>query len=241
MSLVIGKALRLIELVAEGQDSLAALVRRSDLSRSTTHRLLSTLVTHGYLSLTERRYELGFRLLELGEKKKRSLAFLDRLQPALRRAAATTRDTIHVAILDGVDIVLIERVAGARELQIRSFVGQRARAFKTAVGKALIARQPPETWSGYLRGIPRDYPKTQAALLADLETARTWNYATDFDEVNIGTCGVASAFRLREGFHAAASINGATVYFPTDRLLQLAETSRALSAQLERAASSESV
>ena len=234
MTLVLGKALRLVELVAEGQDTLTSLVRRSGFSRSTAHRLLATLITHGYLSCTDRQYELGYRLLELGERKKRSLDFLARLQPALRRVAAATQDTVHVAILDGLDIVLVDRIPGDRELQIRSFVGQRARACKTAVGKALIARHPVETWPGYLRGLPRDYPRSRAAIMTDLETARTWNYATDLDEVSIGTCGVASAFRVREGLYAAVSINGATVYFPGNRLIELAETSRALADQIAR-------
>lgn len=238
MSLVIDKALRLVDLVTEGNDTFAALLAASGLSRSTAHRLLASLVRHGYLSCPDRRYELGYRLLELGERKKRSLGFLDRLQPALRRAASATRDTIHVAILDGADIVLIDRVAGDRELQIRSFVGQRALAIRTAVGKVLIGRQPAETWSGFLRAVPRNSPRSATAIRAELETARTWNYATDFDEVSIGTCGIASAFRVRDGLHAAVSINGATVYFPQNRLTRLAEISRDLARELESAAAS---
>jgi len=233
MSLVIDKALNLLNLVAAGNDTLNSLVRESGLSRSTTHRLLSSLVEHGYLSYDAKRYDLGYRLLELGEQKKRSLKFLDSLQPTLRRYADLTKDTIHVAILANTDIVLVERIAGQRELQIRSFVGQRAPAFMTAVGKSLIGRQPPDTWSNYLRNIPKGYPKRAADIRADFETARKRNFATDIDECSVGTCGIASTFRLSDDLYAAVSINGATVYFPSDRMNELKKLVTQLARELE--------
>jgi DNA-binding IclR family transcriptional regulator len=233
VSLVVDKATRLIDLVAAGHDTLNALVKESQLSRSTTHRLLSSLVERGYLSYDARHYELGYRLLELGEIKRRSLRFLEALRPTLNRYSEITRDTIHVAILDGTDIVLIERIAGQRELQINSFVGQRATAFMTAVGKTLIGRQSPEAWAGYLRKIPKGYAKTPAQVRVDLEIARKRNFAVDIDEVSIGTCGVASAFRVHDALHAAVSINGATVYFGNGRLRELAEVAIRLAGELE--------
>lgn len=239
MSLVVDKAFRLVDLVASGRETLAELTKAAGLSRSTAHRLLASLVEHGYLSYDLRRYELGYRLLELGEKKKRSLRFLDALQPTLRKYADATSDTIHVAMLDGADIVLIERVAGHRELQIRSFVGQRAPAYAAAVGKALIGRQPPETWPGFLRNIPPGYPRSKADILTDLKGAQRRNVATDRDEVSVGTCGIASAFRVNEGLYAAVSINGATVYFSPQRFRDLADTARDAAQELEEIVASQ--
>jgi DNA-binding IclR family transcriptional regulator len=233
LSLVVDKALRLIDLVAAGQETLALLVKGSGLSRSTTHRLLSALVEHGYLAYDARRFELGYRLLELGEKKKRSLKFLDALQPTLRAYAELTRDTIHVAILDGTDMVLIERIAGYRELQIQSFVGQRGPAFKTAVGKVLISRQGPASWQTYIPNILKDYPKSRAEVRKELVFARKYNFAMDFDEIAVGTCGVAAAFRINEALDAAVSINGATVYFADNRLHDLAKVAVRLARELE--------
>lgn len=221
MSLVVEKTLRLIQMVADGNRSLAGLVRDSGLSRSTTHRLLATLVSHGYLSYSQKRYELGFRFLEMGEKKKLSLAFVERLRPTLHDHAERIGDTIHLAILDRTDIILIERIAGNRELQIRSHVGQRAPAFRTAVGKALIGRRPPNTWNAFLQDVPPDYPKRPADIRADFESARKRRFAMDYNEVSLGTCGIASAFAVSPSLDAAVSINGATVYFPEDRMREL--------------------
>lgn len=226
MSLVVEKTLRLVDLVASGQDTLAVLTESAGLSRSTTHRLLATLVEHGYLTYESRRYELGYRLLELSEKKKQSLRFLDAIRPTLRKYADSTHDTVHVAMLHRTDIVLIECVPGQRQLQIRSYVGQRAPAFATAVGKALIGRQPRDSWSGFLRVMPSGYPRTRAEIMADFERAARQNVGMDRDEVSVGTCGIASTFRIRDGQHAAVSINGATVYFPPERMQEMAGTIR---------------
>lgn len=221
MSQVIEKALNLIELVAKGNNTLTGLITESQLTRSTTHRLLSTLVQNGYLSYVERRYEIGFRFLELGERKRRTLAFVDAIRSDLERYAQTLGDTIHLAILDGMDIILIDKVAGERELQIRSHVGQRAPAYCTAVGKALIGRRPQTTWNAYLRNVPKDYPRTIASLREDFRRAQNEFYAIDYNEVSIGTCGIASAFQVHKTLEAAVSINGATVYFPSERIEHL--------------------
>lgn len=221
MSLVVEKALNLIDLIAGGTSTLSSLIKESGLSRSTTHRLLTTLVSHGYLSYSQKKYELGFRFLEMGEKKKLTLAFVEQLHPVLQSYAKELGDTLHLAILDGTDIILLDRVSGNRELQIRSHVGQRAPAFRTAVGKALISQKPTNTWSSYLQNIPEGYSKKASELRAELEIARKSKLAMDYNEVSLGTCGIASCFKVSPSLIAAVSINGATVYFSEQRMQQL--------------------
>lgn len=234
MSSVLDKAIKLVDLVASGTDSLSDLVTESELSRSTAHRLLATLVSHGYLSHDSRRYELGYRLLELGEKKRRTLRFLHTIRPVLERFSLETQDTIHVAVMSERDIVLIDRIAGHRQLQLRSYVGQRTPAYSTAVGKALISRMSSYKWSAYLQNVPANYPKTVPEIRAELEQARQAGFAYDIDECSIGTCGVAATFQVNDGFQAAVSINGATVYFQDGRLVALGETVKELGRQVDQ-------
>ena len=236
MSLVITKAIKLIELVAAGTDTLGGIAAAADMSRSTAHRLLATLVEHHYLSFESRRYALGYRLLELGEQKKRSLSFIEVLRPLLVRYAEQTSDTIHLAILDGTDIVVIERAPGNRQLQINSFVGQRSPALLTAVGKALVSTLPIDDWKGFLKQLPPDPPKSAEQLRRELMTARERRFAFDYNECNVGTCGVASTFVIDTNVRIAASINGATVYFDNGRLEAMGQTARELAAELGHAA-----
>ena len=223
MSLVVTKALKLVDLVAEGADTLADIATAAEMSRSTTHRLLSTLVDHNYLRLEAKRYMLGFRLLELGEQKKRSMNFLDATRSVLGKYSDLTSDTIHLAVLDGRDALLIDRVAGNRQLQIDSFIGQRATACMAAVGKVLIAQLDPRSWQNFLVPLPQGYPKSEAQLLDEFRTARIRNFAIDYNECDFGTCGIAASFKVNDRLAAACSINGATAYFSEERLMEMAE------------------
>lgn len=235
MSLVLEKAFRLVDLVAAGVDTLAALAAASDQSRSTTHRLLATLVEHNYLHFEGKRYGLGYRLLELGEMKKRSLNFIDTLRPIAANYAEMTGDTIHLAVLDGRDIVLLDRIFGNRQLRINSYPGLRNTAYMTAVGKVLIGNLPQKKWPGFLENIPATYPRTTQEIMVDLKRASMTNIAIDFDECNFGTCGVASSFEVNPELRVACSINGATVYFQNDRLSELGQTAKRMAADFKAA------
>lgn len=234
MSMVLTKAIRLVDMVAEGIDTLSEISTKSDMSKSTTHRILTTLVKHQYLSFEGRKYALGNRLFELGAIRRRRFDFVETLRPILSQYALDTGDTIHLAILDGQDILLVDRVFGNRQLRINSYPGLRAPAYSAAVGKVLIGHAPRDNWSGFLRDVPADYPRTEEKLLRDFSLARQTNVGFDMDECNIGTSGVASSFFLNSSTRIACSINGATVYFADGRLEALSDTVKRMAAELRQ-------
>ena len=239
MSLVVSKAIRLVDLVAEGVDTLAEIANRAEMSRSTTHRLLTTLVRHNYLSFEGHRYALGNRLFELGAIRRRSFDFVETLRPVLSRYAQETRDTIHLAILDGQDILLIDRVFGDRQLRINSYPGLRTPAYSTAVGKVLIGHLPSSTWPDYVKALPENYVRSSREILDDFARAKRTNVGIDIDECNIGTCGIASSFVFDTDRRIACSINGATVYFADGRLEALAGTVLQLASELKHSLTKE--
>ena len=88
-----------------GRLTLAQLVRRTGLPRSSAHRMLERLVALRWLRRSGRDYELGMRLVELG-----SLAVhQDRLHraasPLLHELHRATGLMVHLAVLDGPDVV----------------------------------------------------------------------------------------------------------------------------------------
>lgn len=108
-------------------------------------------------------------------------------------------------------------------------------ALLTAVGKVLVGRLPPERWEAYLKALPANAPRSVEQVISDLRRAQQYNLATDFNECDIGTCGIASAFSLGSNQYVAASINGAVVYFDEARFEQLAQTTLAMSEELRKA------
>ena len=122
-----------------GRLTLAQIVRRTGLPRSSAHRMLERLVQLRWLRRSGRDYELGMRLVELG-----SLAVhQDRLHraavPLLHDLHRATGLVVHLAVLDGSDVVYLEKIGDRMTAAIPSRVGGRQPAHCTAVGKAMLA------------------------------------------------------------------------------------------------------
>ena len=126
-----------------GRLTLAQIVRRTGLPRSSAHRLLERLVSMRWLRRDGRDYELGMRLVELG-----SLAVhQDRLHtaalPLLHELYRVTGFVVHLGILDGPDVVYLEKIGGRLAAAVPTRVGERRHAPTTALGQALLAFAPP--------------------------------------------------------------------------------------------------
>lgn len=122
-----------------GRLTLAQIVRRTGLPRSSAHRMLERLVQLRWLRRSGRDYELGMRLVELG-----SLAVhQDRVHraaiPKLHELHAATGLVVHLAVLEGSDVVYMEKVGNRMAAAIPSRVGGRQSAHCTALGKAMLA------------------------------------------------------------------------------------------------------
>src|SRR5436190_20712225 len=122
-----------------GRLTLAQIVRRTGLPRSSAHRMLERLVKLRWLRRSGRDYELGMRLVELG-----SLAVhQDRLHraaiPLLHDLHRATGLVVHLAVLDGSDVVYLEKIGDRMIAAIPTRVGGRQPAHCAAVGKAMLA------------------------------------------------------------------------------------------------------
>lgn len=119
--------------------TLAQIVRRTGLPRSSAHRMLERLVSMRWLHREGRDYTLGLRLMELG-----SLAVhQDRLHatalPHLQELQRVTGFVVHLAVLEGDDLVYLEKLGGRLATVVPTRIGGRRPAPSTALGKALLA------------------------------------------------------------------------------------------------------
>ena len=125
-----------------GRLSLAQVVRRTGLPRSSAHRMLERLVQLRWLRRHGRDYELGMRLVELGSLAVHQDRLVRAAAPLLGELHRATGLVVHLAILDGPDVVYLDKIgapmsAGRAGLPTR--VGGRQPAHCTAVGKAILA------------------------------------------------------------------------------------------------------
>jgi DNA-binding IclR family transcriptional regulator len=193
-----------------GRLTLAQIVRRTGLPRSSAHRMLERLVQLRWLRRSGRDYELGMRLVELG-----SLAVhQDRLHraavPLLHDLHRATGLVVHLAVLDGSDVVYLEKIGDRMTAAIPSRVGGRAPAHCSAVGKAMLA---------YARGLAHDAVdltsrrtkysiSSPTQLRTELAKVRSHGIAFDREEALAGFGCVAAPIGGQGDAVAAVSVCG---------------------------------
>src|ERR1700739_3098795 len=124
-----------------GRLSLAQVVRRTGLPRSSAHRMLERLVQLRWLRRNGRDYELGMRLVELGSLAVHQDRLVSAAGPLLGELHRATGLVVHLAVLDGPDVVYLEKIGEPMTAAIPTRVGARQPAHCTAVGKAILAHR----------------------------------------------------------------------------------------------------
>ncbi len=220
------RALGLLEAVADGIYSLEDLSAAAGLTRSTTHRLLSTLTRAGYLRHEPRAgYLLGPRLIELGFKAHGQLHLPSLARPHLARLAQVSQETVHLGVLDGADVVYLDKVQGTRGLQMASCIGGRAPAQATALGKAILSALPETEWLAHLIPNLQRTPNTVTdpqRFQEELARVAARGYALDLEENEPGIRCIAAPIRDGGGRAVAAvSISSAVIYLTDERMAEL--------------------
>lgn len=222
----VGKALSLLDAFGHLDVSLGVseLARRTGIPKSTAFRLLAILEQRHLVERHGTRYLLGKRLFELGNRVSfcRPRSLRDNALPFLGDLYEFTHETVHLAILEGTDVLYLEKLFGHRQVRAPSAVGGRVPAYCSAVGKALLAMGPPETVRATLdRGLAARTGYTivdPGMFKSELAAIREKGIAFDREESNIGVTCVAAPIVTRAGrVVGAVSICGPTGRFsPTE-------------------------
>lgn len=194
--------------------SLAELSVRSGLPKSTTHRILAVLETwRGVERSASGRYRLGIKFFELGGLVQDRLRLREVALPYMEDLLATTREMVHLAKLDGTDVLYIERLVSHRSVRSPSRVAGRVPATCTGVGKAILAFSPPDVVKSVIAaGLPAltAYSITNPVqFLETLERIRTTGVSFDSEEASLGLNCVAAPIFNHTGLPVAAmSVSG---------------------------------
>lgn len=152
-----GKALALLDAFISPRSILGVseLASLAHLPKSTAFRLLNALVVCGYLHRVGDQYSLSDRVFELGSHTRmaRPHGLRDRAMPFMAELFGQTRQTIHLAVLAGTDVLYLEKLYGHESLRLGTAVGGRRPAYATALGKAMLAfaEQEPADWCRRIR------------------------------------------------------------------------------------------
>ncbi len=219
------RALALLQSFLNCDTELSAteLSKSLKLDPSTTFRMLVTLQAQGFVEQNPvtGKYRLGVTCLELGSEYLKSNDLRSRAWGVMEALRNEFGETVHLTILDGNEVVYIEKLAGLHPIGLMSSrVGQRSPSYCTGVGKAILAYLPrPKLRELFPRARLARYTQNTItdwdALLWSLEKIRERGYAVDDQEHEAGVKCVAVPIFTHRGIAAAMSISG-----PAERMDQ---------------------
>jgi DNA-binding IclR family transcriptional regulator len=188
--------------------SLADLNKRTRLPKSTLHRLVDQLCQVGWLERDRGGYRIGLRMFELGTLAVDGNRLHEAAFPHLQALASRTGLAAQLAILDGTEVVYLERiVVGPIRLPTRR--GGRKPAYCTALGKAMAAYDDDAMRALTAGPMPRKTAKTitePVALWTELKRVRGAGVAFDRGEAYAELECVAAPIRGSAG-HAIAAVS----------------------------------
>lgn len=201
------RGLDVLEQVSEGPVPLALLAERLKLSRSTVHRLATTLLERRYLNVAPRRgYTLGPKLLELGTQAREQLNLVRLAQPAMALLAERTGEVALLGVRYGTEMLLADRLGGRRALAPTIRPGERQALATCALGQALLLDDAPD----HLAALPQ----ARAELPALLAAARAQGLVVDDACNDAEIAAVAAPVRDADGaIRAAVAVSAARAYF----------------------------
>ena len=140
---MVGKALGLLVLLGDEPRgaSAAEISRRAELPFSTTYRLLGSLTRDGFVDYEPdgRRYHLGLRVFQLGQRVSNHHGFAGTALPILRRVTEETGEATILSVRDGIHHLTVNKVDGPQTFRVTSDPGHLGALHTTSVGKALVA------------------------------------------------------------------------------------------------------
>jgi DNA-binding IclR family transcriptional regulator len=191
-----------------GRLTLAQLVRRTGLPRSSAHRMLERLVQLRWLRRSGRDYELGMRLVELGSLAVNQDRLVRAARPLLGELHRATGLVAHLAVLDGSDVVYLEKVGDRMAAAIPTRVGGRQPAHCTAVGKAILAYSDEDAEVNLQIRKTKYSISTSSQLAVELAKVRAHGVAFEREESLLGFGCVAAPIGGPGEAVAAVSVCG---------------------------------
>ncbi|QII86799.1 IclR family transcriptional regulator [Bordetella hinzii] len=222
------KGLVLLEAMARNEkgSGVSELASQLLLNKSNVHRLLQALVHQGFARKNPDtgRYELTMKLWELGARIADRLDVRTEALPFMRELARESLETVHLSILEGAEVLYIEKIDSPQPVRAYTTVGGRAPAQCVATGKALLAWAEEPVLAAVKN---RFKPHTSKSVMRlgdlrrELETIRAQGFAINRGEWREQVVGAAAPIRdASGGVVAAVGISGPAERLDHQKLLQ---------------------
>jgi DNA-binding IclR family transcriptional regulator len=242
---VLNRALQMLELIAASRNGLALpdVVRKLNIPKSSAHTILLTLMRQGYLHRSERsrRYVFSSKLLRLANQAVQGLRIREVSMIPLRQLCLNTGFSVHMAILEWPEAVLIAKIDPPGAPPLSTWMGRRMELHCTGVGKALLASLPEDELRNLLaeRVFSRHNENTITSnrrLLQEAESIRAKGFALDDEEDEVGFRCIGVPVRDEHGATMAAiSVAGSVAQVTNDNVKRLVDVLKRASERITTA------
>jgi len=159
-----------------------------DLNKSTLHGIINTLKDAGLIDQNEenQKYRLGLNFIHYAAQVLKRLDIRKVAEPITRQLCEEVNETVHLGILDGGDVVYIDKVESNQSIGIFTSVGTRYHAYCTAIGKTILSGLSDDE---VIKRLPEKLTKftettktSQEEILDEIRRVRKKGYALDLEE-----------------------------------------------------------
>lgn len=221
--------------------NLTMLSRSLGMHRTTLFRILGTLQARGYVRRDPDGdgYRLGVRVLSLASSVLADLDVRKAGHQPLQQLCQDTGELVFLTVLDGDEVVTIERLEGSHTVSLRAQIGSRRPAYCTAAGKAIVAFLPELQASAIVdRELVAHTPRTitfPTLLRQHLTEVCRRGFAWDDEEYLAGVrCVAAPIFGMERTVLGAVSLAAPTMRTSWERLWQLGPRARTTAREISR-------
>lgn len=185
------RVLDVFEAVYNSKDglTLTEISRCTGIAKGTLSPIVTTLLHKGFLRNSGSRIMIGTNFLKFGYAYVHSLNYIDVIKPHMREIMVTCDEICQLGILDGGDVLYVEKVEPDQAVRIESSAGKTYAAYATGLGRCLLSGLSNDEiiklYPGkFIKYTERTIPDLEM-LLQQLETVRSSGYAHEIGETNI--------------------------------------------------------
>ncbi len=226
---------------AGSPQSLQEIADATGISKTTVYRLLGSMCDRQYVEKRpDGRYTIGYKMIEVVSTHINGLELLTESRPYLNQVVRDLELTSHMGILDGNDVVYIEKMDLYPNTRLYTQVGYRSPAYCSSMGKCLLACLSGEELDEYIHNCR--FEKYTANTITDprefrrmLRVIRQQGWAMDNEEYQVGhRCVGAPIFDYRGSAVAAISASGSSNILTEDRLSSVIQEVKGIAAAISR-------
>ena len=194
----VDRALQLLEILAEHPRGMQPkeIEEYLELNKVTVHRLLATLENRGFIERIGNAYVVGLKVVELSSIRLSNVELKTEAAPYLRELVNKLGLPVQMAILEGSQVIFIDKVESIHSFRMYSQIGRRIPAYACSVGKILLMQKTDDEIKDIMNGLEFNQftsktLKDVEALIETVKEAKKKGYAVDNEEHEEGIFCVA--------------------------------------------------